>query len=91
MDPNAPGWEYPVLAHVLIARDGQGAPRPLLSGPARAQEVRGHLGPPVAGEGAFEVHHRRAHSALTGLEIGEIPHVHSCHERPLRRDVEEAT
>jgi hypothetical protein len=41
-----------------------------------------HLGPPVAGEHAFEVHRRRAHGALAGLEIGEVPHVHPCHERP---------
>jgi hypothetical protein len=38
---------------------------------------------------AFEVHRRRAHGALTGLEIGKVPYVHSEHERPLGRDIEE--
>lgn len=59
--------------------------------PAFAQEMCDHLGPSVAGEHAFEVHPGGAAGALSGLEIGEVPHVHPDHERSLRRDIEVAT
>jgi hypothetical protein len=42
---------------------------------------------PVAGEDAFEIHPSGAHGGLAGLEIGEVPHVHPGHERPLGHDI----
>lgn len=55
---------------------------------AIAQQMRGHLRAAIACEDAFEVHPGGAAGALSGLKIGEVPYVHSHHERSLCRDVE---
>jgi hypothetical protein len=49
---------------------------PSLFHPPRSQEMRSHLGAPVADD------------VLAGLENGESPHVHAGYKRPIRHGIE---